>query len=274
MAIFRFNKMVENLLSKFHQWFGIPYRLHVQSNGSGPVIILLHGIATSSKSWNHLIPYLKNDHRVITIDLLGFGLSPKPNWYAYTPEEHVKNIHYTIKKLKINEPFILIGHSMGSLLALHYANKHPKNIRHLYLLSPPIYLSKKDAQKARKVWRDTLYARAYKYIRLHKNFTLKGARGLKFLALKNNPFSITEETWLSFSKSLEECIEKQDVVKDLEQLNYSLDVFYGRLDNLLIKKNIHQVFEPSKANLHITRGSHLISDKYARSVAGLITSKD
>jgi pimeloyl-ACP methyl ester carboxylesterase len=258
---------MENILSKFHEWFRLPYKLHVKSSGHGPVIIMLHGIATSSASWSYLIPYLRHDFTCITIDLLGFGKSPKPDWYSYTPDEHIKNIHHTISKLKIKGPYILVGHSMGSLLALHYARKHPQKIKHLFLLSPPVYLTRKDAQKARKIWRDTLYARAYKYIRLHKKFTLKGVRGLKVLALKNNPFSITEDTWLAFSKSLEECIEKQNVVADMEHVDCPIDVFYGTLDNLLIKNNLHKLNAKTNTKVHAIRNGHLISDKYARFVA-------
>jgi pimeloyl-ACP methyl ester carboxylesterase len=259
--------MMENIFSKVHEWFRIPYRLHVKSKGSGPVIIFLHGIATSSLSWDYLTPYLTSNFRCITIDLLGFGESPKPEWYAYTPEDHINNINYTIKKLKLKEPFIMVGHSMGGLLAMHYAAAHPKKIRHLFMLSPPVYLTKKDAQKARKVWRDTLYAKAYQYIRTHKKFTLNGVRGLKVLALKNNPFFINNNTWTAFSKSLEECIEKQNVKKDLEQLNCPLNVYYGTLDQLLIKKNIVDVFGQSSAKMQSLRGGHLVSDKYARLVA-------
>jgi pimeloyl-ACP methyl ester carboxylesterase len=258
---------MENFLSKFHQWLGIPYTLTARTKGSGPTIILLHGIATSSVSWDRIVPFLQRDFKCVTIDLLGFGNSPKPNWYSYTPDEHIKNIHHTIKKLKIKGPIILVGHSMGSLLALHYANKHPKKIEALFMLSPPIYLTKADAQKARKIWRDTLYAKAYKYFRTHKNFTLKGVRGLKVLALKNNPFSITEETWIAFSKSLEECIEKQNVVKDLEQLNCPIYVYYGSLDQLLIKKNIRKAFHLPNVNMRVLRNGHLVSDKYARQVS-------
>jgi pimeloyl-ACP methyl ester carboxylesterase len=258
---------MENLLSKLHQWFGIPYRLHTQSTGQGPTIIFLHGIATSSVSWDKLVPYISDNYRCITIDLLGFGKSPKPSWYSYTPEEHTKNINYTIKKLKLKEPFILAGHSMGGLLALHYANKHPKRISSLYMLSPPIYLTKADAIKARKAWRDALYAKAYKYLRTHKEFTLKSVRGIKKIALKNNPFSITDDTWIAFSKSLEECIEKQNVVKDLEQLNCPIYIYYGTLDQLLIKANIRKVFK--RQNVHMTqlRNGHLVNDKYSRIVA-------
>jgi pimeloyl-ACP methyl ester carboxylesterase len=257
----------ENVLAKFHQWLNVPYRLHTTTTGSGPTIVMLHGIATSSASWKHLVPYIKDTHKCITIDLIGFGQSPKPSWYSYTPDDHIKSIEHTIKKLKIKEPFILAGHSMGSLLALHYAANHPEKVKQLFMLSPPIYLTKKDALKARKIWRDTLYARAYKYIRTHKNFTLKGARGLKRLVLKNNPFSITDDTWLAFSKSLEECIEKQDVVYDLQQTVCPVDVFYGTLDQLLIKNNIRKFLSDPNVRMTAFRNGHFISDKYARLVA-------
>jgi pimeloyl-ACP methyl ester carboxylesterase len=258
---------MKNITSQIHEWLGWPYRLHVKQSGSGPTIVMLHGIATSSASWSYLIPYLSQDFKCVTIDLLGFGGSPKPDWYSYTPDEHVKNIQYTISKLKIKGPFILVGHSMGSLLALHYARKHPKKISRLYLLSPPVYLTKKETQKARKIWRDAIYARAYKYIRLHKKFTLNGVRGLKVLALKNNPFSITEETWLAFSKSLEECIEKQNVVADIEHLDCPADVFYGTLDQLLIKPNIRKLARQPNVSIHPIRNGHLVGNKYARFVA-------
>jgi pimeloyl-ACP methyl ester carboxylesterase len=258
---------MENYISKIHQWLGIPYTLASHTKGSGPTIIMLHGIATSSVSWDRMVPYLQNNFKCVTIDLLGFGDSPKPDWYSYTPDEHIKNIHHTIKKLKVKGPIIIVGHSMGSLLALHYANKYPNKIKALIMLSPPIYLTKADAEKARKVWRDTLYAKAYKYIRTHKNFTLNNVRRLKALALKNNPFSITEDTWLAFSKSLEECIEKQNVVKDLEQLNCPIYVYYGTLDQLLIKRNIRKVFKRNNVEIHDLRNGHLINDKYAREVS-------
>jgi pimeloyl-ACP methyl ester carboxylesterase len=257
----------ENVLAKFHQWFDVPYRLHSTVVGEGPTIVMLHGIATTSASWDKLVPYLENNYKCATLDLIGFGQSPKPDWYSYSPDDHIRSINYTVKKLKIKEPFILVGHSMGSLLALHYAANHPEKVKQLYMLSPPVYLTKKDAQKARKIWRDMIYARAYKYIRTHKNFTLKGARGLKRLVLKNNPFSITDDTWLAFSKSLEECIEKQDVVYDLKQIASPVEVFYGTLDQLLIKNNIHKFLSDPKVRMTTLRNGHLISDKYARLVA-------
>jgi pimeloyl-ACP methyl ester carboxylesterase len=263
---------MENFWAKIHEWFNIPYRLHVQEAGSGPIIIMLHGIATSSESWSRLLPLLTPRFRCITIDLLGFGQSPKPDWYGYTPDEHIKNIHHTIKRLRLNEPFILMGHSMGSLLALHYANKYPQNVGRLALLSPPVYLTRRDVIKARKVWRDTLYSRAYRYFRTHKTFTIKGSQKLKRVALKDNPFLVTEETWLAFSKSLEECIEKQNVKHDLKTVTTPVDIFYGSLDQLIIGSNIRKLDKYSHIGLHKVRSGHTIGVKYSLSVAAFLNS--
>lgn len=163
-----------------------------------------------------------------------------------------------------------MGHSMGSLLALHYAATHPNRVKRLALLSPPIYLTNSEAEKAKRAWREALYSKAYRYLRTHKKFTLNGARGLKTLMLRNNPFLITDETWLSFSKSLEECIEKQNVVKELEYIVCPIDVFYGTLDQLLIKANIYKLNNFANLNLHSVRASHMVSTRYAQAAAQVL----
>jgi pimeloyl-ACP methyl ester carboxylesterase len=242
----------------------------VHEAGRGPTIIMLHGIATSSKSWKYIVPLLSQNFKCITIDLVGFGDSPKPDWYSYTPDEHVKNIHHTIKRLHINEPFILMGHSMGALLAVHYASKYPQKVARLILLSPPIYNSSAEIKQAKKLWREALYAKAYKYLRTHKKITLKGAAGLKHLVLRNNPFLITESTWDSFSKSLENTIEKQNIATSLEQVLCPIDIYYGSLDQLLIKKNILRLNKLSNVHLHALRNGHMVNLRYSAAIVQLL----
>jgi pimeloyl-ACP methyl ester carboxylesterase len=261
---------MENIKAKFHEWFNVPYGLQTHIIGEGPTIVMLHGIATSSKSWRFLVPVVSQGYKCITIDLIGFGDSKKPGWYSYTPEEHIKNIHHTIKKLNVKEPYILMGHSMGALLALNYASRHPGKIERLILLSPPIYESSLEVKRAKKLWRDALYSKAYKYLRTHKKFTLKGAAGLKYLALRNNPFLITEETWNSFSKSLENSIEKQNVAKNIEQIFCPIDILYGTLDQLLIKKNILSLTRYPNVKLHPVRNGHIVNLRYALAVNNLL----
>jgi pimeloyl-ACP methyl ester carboxylesterase len=217
-----------------------------------------------------LLPLVGPNFQTVTVDLVGFGKSPKPLWYSYTPEEHIKAVHHTLKRLKVQKPYILVGHSLGSLLALHYANKYPNEVERLVLLSPPVYFTSAEAKKALLKWHDMIYARAYRYIRLHKGLTIKGAKQLKNLVLKNNSFEITEETWLPFSKSLEECIEKQDVVADLSNVECPVDIFYGSLDQLIINSNIRKLSKHPNVALHKVRGGHLVNDRYAKSVANIL----
>lgn len=257
----------ENLSVKFHQWFKVPYRLHTQSRGSGPVVILLHGIATSGESWQHLRTLLEHNFKCISIDLVGFGKSPKPEWYSYTPAEHVRNIELTINKLNQKSPFILVGHSMGALLAAHYTARNPARVRQLFLLSPPLYFGASQVQAAKRLWRETALNQTYKYLRTHKNFTLKGATNLKKFPLKNNPFMISEETWLAFSKSLEECIEKQNFRADIEQIHCPINIIYGSLDQLLVKKNIKQLGSFDNVKIQTLRAAHTINLAYAAFVA-------
>jgi pimeloyl-ACP methyl ester carboxylesterase len=261
---------MENIKAKFHEWLGIPYKLHIAKSGTGPSVVLLHGIATSSESWKYLVPLLKPKYKCVTIDLIGFGQSPKPDWYAYDPDEHVKNIHYTLKNNNIKKPYVLVGHSMGALIAVRYAAQYKKEVSRLILLSPPIYNNGNEIKKAKKLWRDALYAKAYKYIRTHKKFTLKGAAGLKNLMLRNNPFLITEDTWLSFSKSLENSIEKQNVYSDFEQISCPVDIFYGYLDQLLIKKNIYALSKFVNVQFHVLRIGHAINMRYSLAVSAIL----
>jgi pimeloyl-ACP methyl ester carboxylesterase len=261
---------MENIRAKFHELLGVPYKLHVSTSGSGPTLILLHGIATSSDSWKYLVPLLNDRYKCITIDLIGFGDSPKPNWYAYDPKEHIMNIHHTLKYIKVKKPYILVGHSMGALLAVRYAAQYKNEVSKLILLSPPVYNSEQEIKTAKKIWRDALYAKAYRYIRTHKKFTLKGAAGLKSLVLRNNPFSISEDTWLSFSKSLENTIEKQNVHADLEQISCPIEIFYGNVDQLLIKKNIYSLGKFRNVQFHTLRIGHAINMRYSLAVSAIL----
>ena len=59
--------------------FERPPLLHVAiDEGEGPIVVLLHGIASSSVTFENLVPLLTPTRRVIAIDLLGFGASPAP----------------------------------------------------------------------------------------------------------------------------------------------------------------------------------------------------
>lgn len=115
-----------------------PPLLHIETIGTGPVIVFLHGYLSSSQYFKHIRTLLAKDHTILTMDLLGFGASPKPRG-NYTYNDHINAIHRTLQSLHITAPFILIGHSMGALISLRYATIYADDVRQLMLFNPPVF---------------------------------------------------------------------------------------------------------------------------------------
>jgi pimeloyl-ACP methyl ester carboxylesterase len=110
--------------------------LAVREAGGGEPFVLLHGLASSSRYWEDLRP-LANDYRVLAPDLLGFGRSPKPPESRYGPAEHITALRPAMRT-RTERPFHLLGHSLGSLIALQYAVAYPEDVRSLILVSLPV----------------------------------------------------------------------------------------------------------------------------------------
>jgi len=92
--------------------------LSVIDVGDGPVLVLIHGVPTSSWLFRKMIPELQNKFRVIAIDMLGFGGSDKPAATAenYLPSKQADYVHQVLDALGVND-FNLLFHDMGGLVA-------------------------------------------------------------------------------------------------------------------------------------------------------------
>ncbi|AWR99615.1 alpha/beta fold hydrolase [Metallosphaera hakonensis] len=97
--------------------------LYYRQVGEGEPIVLIHHLAGSVESWEFVEEYLSSKYRIITYDLRGHGKSSVPP-LTYTIEEHAKDLSRLLDYLGIDEP-ILIGHSIGSLIAMEYALRRP-----------------------------------------------------------------------------------------------------------------------------------------------------
>ncbi|PKI51697.1 hypothetical protein CRG98_027860 [Punica granatum] len=121
-------------------------------------VLFIHGFISSSQFWTEtLFPNFsdsaKATYRFLAIDLLGFGRSPKPNDSLYTLREHLEMIEQSVlEPYKVNS-FHIVAHSLGCILALALAVKHPGSIKSLTLLAPPYYQVPKGAQATQYVMR-------------------------------------------------------------------------------------------------------------------------
>ena len=94
-------------------------RVHYVDRGSGAPVVLLHGFASSLEIWNRLIPMLSRDHRVIAVDLKGFGWSDRPQG-DYSPRAQAALVWALLDKRGIDQA-TLVGHSWGASVALAMA---------------------------------------------------------------------------------------------------------------------------------------------------------
>jgi pimeloyl-ACP methyl ester carboxylesterase len=106
--------------------------------GEGAPVILTHGLAASLHDWDDLLPVLAaSGYAGYALDLLGHGDSYKPlKRSEYTIETVFDYFSAWIDSLTLDDPLILIGHSLGGGLSLMYALRHPKRVNALVLVNP------------------------------------------------------------------------------------------------------------------------------------------
>src|SRR5688572_11912476 len=94
--------------------------MHYVDEGSGPPILFVHGTPTNSYEYRHLIAALSKRFRCIAPDHLGFGVSSRPQSFAYTPEAHAAVLKEFVERLDLRD-LTLVVHDFGGPIALPLA---------------------------------------------------------------------------------------------------------------------------------------------------------
>jgi pimeloyl-ACP methyl ester carboxylesterase len=94
-----------------------PIKLAYEEKGSGHVILFLHGFAESRFTWRYLADGLAPEYRVISLDLKGFGESPKPKDGHYSIYDQAMAVQQFIEEHQLKN-ITLVGHSFGGGVAL------------------------------------------------------------------------------------------------------------------------------------------------------------
>jgi pimeloyl-ACP methyl ester carboxylesterase len=111
-------------------------QLHVQSTGSGPPIVLMHGWLGSSYHWRKVVPLLADRFQVIVPDMRGYGESARPDT-GYDGETLADDIQGVLEALGLSRP-IVVGHDMGALPALLLAARPAVAARGLVYIDEPL----------------------------------------------------------------------------------------------------------------------------------------
>lgn len=108
--------------------------MHVEQEGSGPVVLLLHGFTGSARSWDALRAELRTRFTVIAVDLPGHGRSSVPTTGAYGMADVTREVAAVLADASA-APAAVLGYSMGGRIALRLALEHPSVVGSLVLES-------------------------------------------------------------------------------------------------------------------------------------------
>ena len=226
-------------------------RLFTEVAGSrGNAVVFLAGLQGSTRYWDHAFDELaKHDRRVIYVDLLGFGRSPWPD-VDYTLEDHLAWLRRTLVGLGATDDVTLVGHSFGTIVAAHYAERHPDEIAKLILLGTPVFDSEEEAR--RRIWEMSPLAAMFSLRPLLARETCLLMESLRPLfrramprLMPDLPPAVAEDTvlhtWWSFRGALKNVLLTKPIARPLRAVGARTTLVHGRRDTITPLPRIHSL---------------------------------
>jgi len=214
-----------------------PQSLHVEHYGDGEkTIVFIPGLGGTTRYWSHSIGPLAERHRVVLVDLLGFGASPKP-WTRYSVERHVSELHAILDSLGT---ITLVGHSLGALIAVAYAARHRNQVENLVLIGMPYFGSEEAAyryMRSGKVKWGFLYTNVF-LVMITCILTRRVFGWLLPYIRRDIPREVAEDlvkhSWRSSTSSLWEVVYRYDAADELRRLSGRTQVLmiHGQDDDI------------------------------------------
>jgi len=104
------------------------------TRGTGEPVVLIHGFPTSGHLWNDVVPLLPPGHRVVVLDLLGYGRSDRPGTQRLSLDAHADRVIALFDALRIAHAAV-IGHGLGGGVAQSMVTRFPARVSRLGLVS-------------------------------------------------------------------------------------------------------------------------------------------
>ncbi|MEW5807363.1 MAG: alpha/beta hydrolase [Acidobacteriota bacterium] len=192
----------------------------------GKPILLIHGITGSHRYWNTIRKKLAKNNHLIIPDLLGFGYSPKP-YIHYSVDIFRDSLRSLLLSKNLeHHRIILIGHSLGTIIAAEYAAAYPGQVAGLVLISIPAFPN--EAMAHRIFWRGSA---SYRNLLTTNSFSANFSQiwrsgfNMSLTYLSRIPFPVLIDsrkfTFRSLTSTLENCL-----------LKYRADQFLSRLNDI------------------------------------------
>lgn len=133
--------------------------LHVETSGTGPAVVLSHGVGGDTGVWANLVPVLATACRTVAWDEPGHGRSAPVAEDAYGPRLAYESLGAVVDEAAGGDRAVLVGHSLGGYLSARYAIDHPDRVRALVLIATGPGFRSPDA---REKWNEDVRRQAAK----------------------------------------------------------------------------------------------------------------
>lgn len=258
-----------------HRWLRVPYTLNVRIykkvKQPEATLLFIHGIGDNGNMWRKVVDQLPSHLSVVVVDLLGFGDSPKPHWGTYDAKMQARSLLSTYLKLRITSKVVVVGHSLGALVAIEFAKKFPLLTQSLILCSPPIYdhdVRRRLSIRPDKLLRDIYGLAADDPQRLIRLYVVA-----KKVGLGNESLSVNSENVTTFIATLRASIINQSTIRDITKLTLPITILHGLLDPFVIRRNLVSLAKKHQNIIyHEVAAAHIIRGLYAKKIVAVISS--
>lgn len=263
---------------------GYGYQLHYIDEGTGEVILFVHGTPSWSFDFRNIIQQLKSDYRCVAIDHIGFGLSDKPEHYDYSTINHSRTLEKFILDKNLKN-ITLVLHDFGGPIGFNVAIHHPERIKNIVVLNSWLWSSETEPEfiKFSKVLRSPLLPFLYKWLNFSPKFILPKSFGnhklpRKTLKQYTKPFANRKQRngALAFARSL---LTDQQWFEQLWQQRMAVAekptlFVWGMKDPVITPKNLEK-FEtgfPNSKSVKLETSGHFPQEEEPEKVADAIRS--
>lgn len=244
--------------------------IYYEITGSGPLdILFIHGLGTTGKSWQRLVPLLSAHHTCITVDLPGYGRSSQDD-FPFSPSFFAECLASFIEFLKLKD-VVLAGHSMGGQIALHLALSNPEKVRCLLLFAPAGFETfTKEGKALISQWYTPEILQNISPAQVRRNFEANFYHPpaqmeemiAERLAMMETP------AYRHFSNMVPRCVRgmlDEPVFDQLQNIEIPVLTFFGREDNLipspLLRRKTSTYDIAQKANKKLRNGELVMLEK-------------
>ena len=194
-------------------------RMRVWEAGSGIPLLAVHGLGGSGRYFQGLATRLEDRFAIVAPDLAGFGSSDKPEGETYDRAFHVANLDAAIRTR--HEGVVVLGHSIGGVLAALWAADHADQVRAIALLSTP-YPDGSDAyawmREGRPPSKHAITSRVFRVLVPALSLPVGVARGYPAAVA----FDYGRQKLLSRARTMWWALHDPDVAEELERVRASL----------------------------------------------------